>query len=149
MSKEYVLVHNIGNINHPNYVTQEKIIVSSYIRCDGIYLSVYENRELLKGKDVILYVIGDLVGKDNSFDLQNVPKLERFCTQEQIDELVSDGAKLGWHTWSHRNLTTLTDEEIKRELEPPFDTEFLACPYEQVDDRVRNIAKSMGFKYIV
>lgn len=147
MSREYVLVHNIGTIDHPNYV--KPVDIEGKIRCDGVYQTVWENRNLLKDKEVILYVVGNLVGKDNEFDLENVPKLEKFCDWNQIMDLVYQGAKLGWHTWSHNSLIGLTDEEIIKEITPPFPMEHLACPYEQIDDRIINLAKKVGFKHIV
>jgi hypothetical protein len=147
MSKEYVLVYNIGHINHPNYVKPEDL--GDKIRCDGIYKSVWEYRDLLKGRDVILCIVGNLVGKDNTFDLANVPKLEYFCDWNQIMELVNQGAKLGWHTWNHKNLTTLSDDEIIKEITPPFPMDYLACPYEQINQRIIDLAKSIGFINIV
>lgn len=112
---------------------------------DGVYLNVYQNKDVLLGKEVILFVTGKYLGGDNSFDI-GMP-LERFTNEEQLRELKEAGAKLGWHTWTHRDLTTLSDEEIIRELTcPPEYGEFLAYPYGLYNDRVIAIAKELGFK---
>ncbi len=82
------LLHNIGTEQHPNYNTREQVLSEhDDISFDGVYLNVYENQDVLKGKSGILFVTGDYVGKDNQFDLPNVPKLETYCTWKQVEEL--------------------------------------------------------------
>mgnify|MGYP003656598770 CR=1 FL=1 len=96
------LIHNIGPEKHPNYNTREQILkCNKPLGFDGIYLNVYENQDVLEGKSGIMFVMGDYLGKDNSFDLPNVPKLERYCTMEQVKELCEKyDFEIGWHTWS-------------------------------------------------
>ena len=73
------LLHNVGDINHPNYTSREKILnCNDVLTFDGIYRNVYENKEILKGKKVIFFVMGDFMGKDNSFDLAHVPKTRKI-----------------------------------------------------------------------
>jgi peptidoglycan/xylan/chitin deacetylase (PgdA/CDA1 family) len=128
-----------------NYDTVEEIAAQTEpLGIDGIYEDVWENREVLQGKDFYLFVVGDTIGGDNSFDTGQ--PLSKFCTNEQILDLVDLGGKLAWHTWSHRDLTKLTEEEIKKELESPLDfRKYLAYPYGKYDDRVIRIAKEMGY----
>ena len=104
------LAHNIGIEKHSNYNTREQILAcQDEIGFDGIYKNVYENQDVLEGKSGIFFVMGDYLGKDNSFDLQNVPKLEQYCTLEEIKEMADKyNFKLGWHTWSHPDLTNLS-----------------------------------------
>lgn len=132
-----------------NYNTREEILAcSDPLSFDGIYLNVWENRDVLKGKDVILYVMGNYVGKDNSFD-KPMP-LEKYCDWNQIMDLVVNyGCKLGWHTWSHPDLRTLSDEELAREVKPPFPMESFAYPYGYFDERVIKAVKAAGFKEAV
>lgn len=142
------LLHNIGNINHPNYTTREKILAcSDELGFDGIYYSVYENQDVLAGKSGIFFVMGDYVGKDNSFDLPNVPKLEKYCNWEEINELAERFSfKIGWHTWSHRDLTKLSDEEVIKEITPPFPMKYFAYPYGKYDDRIVSLVKNAGYE---
>ena len=142
------LLHNIGGINHPNYTTREKIIdCNDDLGFDGIYYSVYENQDVLVGKSGIFFVMGDYVGKDNSFDLPNVPKLEKYCTWEEIHELANRfNFKLGWHTWSHRDLTKLSDEEVIKEITPPFPMDYFAYPYGKYDNRIVALVNKAGYK---
>lgn len=138
-----ILLHNIGNENHPNYTTLEKIVAcQDVLTFDGIYKNVYENKEHLKGKKVILFVMGDYMGKDNTFDLAYVPKLEQYCTWDEVIELATYlNAEIGWHTWSHRDLTTLSKEEIIKEITPPFPMKSFAYPHGRYNEMVLNLVK--------
>lgn len=143
------LLHNIGDIRHSNYNTREQILACNEpLGFDGIYKNVFENKDILVGKDVYLFVMGDYIGKDNTFDLAHVPKLEEYCSLYELYILWKDyGCKLGWHTWSHPDLTTLSEDEIRKELTcPEIFREYLAYPYGRYDERVVRIAKEMGFK---
>lgn len=143
------LLHNIGPYNHPNYNTREEILACNEpLGFDGIYLNVYENQEILEGKTGTMFVMGDFVGKDNSFDLAHVPALERYCTFDQVIELCGRyGFDLGWHTWSHRDLTQLSREEIMKEITPPFPMDSLAYPYGTYNDLVIECVKEAGYTY--
>lgn len=145
----YRLAHNIGNEVHSNYNTRQEILnCPDPIGFDGIYKNVYDNRDLLVGKSGILFVMGDYVGKDNSFDLPHVPKLEQYCTWAEIYEITSNyDFSLGWHTWSHPDLTQLSKSEIMKELKAPFQTQFFAYPYGRYNDLVIECVKESGYKF--
>ena len=129
-------LHNIGNLDNPNYTPLEKILeCNEAISFDGVYRSVYENRHKLKGKQITLFILGDWVGGDNHLDT-GMP-LERMCSWKEIEELVKElHCDIGWHTWTHRDLTTLSDEELDRELTPEIPMDLFAYPYGNYDDRV-------------
>jgi peptidoglycan/xylan/chitin deacetylase (PgdA/CDA1 family) len=142
------LAHNIGTENHSNYNTIEQILACQEpIGFDGIYRNVFENREILKGKTGILFVMGEYVGGDNTFDLPHVPKLEQYCTWNEILQISEEtGFEIGWHTCTHPDLTTLTKEQIMDELWTPFDMETFAYPYGRYNDLVIQCVKEAGFK---
>lgn len=141
------LLHNIGESPSPkghiksNYTTRQKVHdTDGKLTFDGIYKNVYENRDLLVGREVILFVMGDYVGKDNSFDVGMPP--EKFCTWDEIMDLHENyKCKLGWHTKSHRDLTLLTDEELIEEIKPPFEMDSFAYPYGKYNQRVIDVVK--------
>lgn len=142
-----IILHNIGSFQNPNYTSREKIInCKEPLSFDGIYHNVWENRDILKGKDVLLFVCGNYVGAYNSFDRHNDVYPERFADWNEIMSLVCQGAKLGWHTWSHTDLRKLSDEELKREVTPPFPMDTFAYPYGYFDQRVIKAVKDAGFK---
>ncbi len=65
-----------------------------------------------------LFVIGDWIGRENVFD-QVVEPPCWFADLDQIDALVAGGARVQWHTRSHRQFTLLDREEIAAELTVP------------------------------
>lgn len=144
------LAHNIGDIKHPNYNTREQILACNEpIGFDGIYKSVYWNQDVLVDKTGIMFVMGDFVGGDNSFDLPNVPRLEEYCTLEEVMELCGKyNFELGWHTWSHCDLTTLSKEEIMMEIVPPMglNIKHFAYPYGAYNDLVIECVKEAGYE---
>jgi hypothetical protein len=146
-TQEPVLLHNVttGAKVNSNYNTREEILAArGPLTFDGIYRNVYENRDLLEGKDVTLFVMGSYVGKDNAFDV-GMP-LERLCDWNEIMELVTDfGCKLGWHTWTHPDLTKVSPEVLKREVTPPFPMERFAYPYGRYNAAVIAAVRAAGF----
>ena len=144
-----VLAHNIGTINHANYHTREQILAcQNPIGFDGVYKSVYDNQDVLEGKSGIFFIMGDFIGKDNSFEYpKEVPALEQYCTMEQIEEMCSKyNFKIGWHTWSHPDLTEITRHEMMKEITPPFSMDYFAYPYGRYNQTVLDCVKQAGFK---
>lgn len=143
-----VLVHNIGTEKHSNYHTREQILASTQpLGFDGIYKNVYDNQDVLTGKSGVFFVMGNFLGADNAFDLANVPKLEQYCTMEQVQEMCTKyNFEIGWHTWSHPDLTKLTEEEVMREIVPPYPMRYFAYPYGLFNDMVINCVKRAGYQ---
>jgi peptidoglycan/xylan/chitin deacetylase (PgdA/CDA1 family) len=142
------LAHNIGDEKHPNYNTIEDILLcKDEIGFDGIYKNVFNWKRTLKDKKGIFFVMGDYVGKDNTFDLEFVPKLEEYCTWDEIFIMTRKyNFELGWHTWSHPDLTLLSKEEIIKEITPPFYMKYFAYPYGKFNDLVIECVKEVGFE---
>lgn len=143
-----VLVHNIGTEKHSNYHTREQILASTQpLGFDGIYKNVYDNQDVLTGKSGVFFVMGNYLGGDNAFDLAHVPKLEQYCTMEQVQEMCTKyNFEIGWHTWSHPDLTKLTEEEVMREITPPHPMRYFAYPYGLFNDMVINCVKRAGYQ---
>lgn len=138
-----ILLHAIGNDEHSNVNTREEIInAKGILTFDGVYKSVYQNKDIVK--DAILFVMGDYVGKTNCFD-KDRHYYEEFCTWAEIETLVKENnCELGWHTWSHRDLTKLSDKELEHEITPPIPMRHFAYPYGIYDERV---LKAVKYKY--
>lgn len=152
MYEGLTLAHNIGEEKHSNYHTIEQIAnCTAPIGFDGIYENVYQNRDVLKGKKGIFFVMGNYVGEDNRFDLAYVPKLEKYCNWEQIFQMSHEYEfEIGWHTWSHPDLTLLTRDEIIKEITPPSNTnikfKYFAYPYGRYNDLVVECVKKVGYE---
>lgn len=142
------LLHSIGERTHSNKNTLEEILASTGpISFDGIYKSVFNNMDALKGKDVTLFVIGSTVGKDNAFDAPNYHHLEEFCNWDEIFQLKDYlKARIGWHTKTHRPLDGLSRAELFEELTPPFPMDCLAYPGGIYTPLVEQVAKELGYK---
>lgn len=146
------LLHNIGIAPSrdpriaSNYHTREQVEKATEpLSFDGVYQNVFENQDILEGKDITFFVVGNTVGGDNSFD-DGMPR-EEYCTWDEImDMVIRLKAKIGWHTWSHPDLTTLSREEIMKEITPPFPMEDFAYPYGRFNDLVVECVKAAGYK---
>lgn len=139
------LLHKIGPKINENYNTREEIIACDEpLSFDGVYVSVWENRDILAGKDVTLFVMGGYIGADNSFD-KGQP-YERLCDETQLKELVDIGCKIGWHTWTHQDLTRVDDMLLELEVTPPYPMSDFAYPYGRFNQRVIDAVKKAGFK---
>jgi peptidoglycan/xylan/chitin deacetylase (PgdA/CDA1 family) len=92
--------------------------------------------------------MGDYVGKDNSFEYpKEVPAIEQYCTWEQIQEMCDKyDFKIGWHTWSHPDLTAITRHEMVKEIAPPFPMDYFAYPYGRYNQVVLECVQQAGFK---
>jgi hypothetical protein len=104
---------------------------------DGIYTSVWDHRyeiSQLDG-DVWLFPAGDTIGAEGFIGLDKLLALR--------DDF---GCRLGWHTWSHPDMRTLTADQIRRELErPDWAEDVFAYPYGDFDERVIEQVKAAGY----
>lgn len=130
--------HHIGPKGQPFTNPIEEILAyPGLITFDGVYQSVYDHREQLKGREIILFYTGD-------------PKLNGTLSREDTVILAHYlNAEIGWHTWRHQDLTKLSDEALATELCTDLDLapmQTLAYPYGNFDERVIRFAKEAGFK---
>lgn len=149
------LLHQIGDrANGSNFNTLEEILACDEpMHFDGVYQSVWENRDALKGKgkDFTLFVTGAYLGKTNAFDLGQ--PLSKFCTLRQVEELAELlNAKIGWHGKMHRRCKGLDPISVYDEIKPPDwwvnahrATMSLAWPYGDFDDVAIEVADRLGY----
>ena len=129
-----------------NYNTREEILASSGpISFDGAYSTVWFNQNVLLDRDVTLFVTGSFVGGNNRFD--DPMPFETFCDWNQIMQMVIQyGCRLGWHTWTHKDLTLISDAELLYEVTPPFPMDHFAYPYGKFNANVIEAVRTAGFK---
>ena len=148
-----IICHSISGdphyASHSNYNTRQEVLDSEGpISFDGVYTSVWKNRDILEGRGGILFPIASVVGGDNTFD-EGQPYAE-FCTISQLWELMEMGFEMGFHTKTHRDLTLLTDDEVMDEithfggLAPVY--KHFAPPYGKYDDRIIRLVKEAGYE---
>ncbi|KAF9383320.1 chitin deacetylase [Podila verticillata] len=77
---------------------------------------------------------------------------------ETLKQQVKEGHHIGLHTWSHAGMTSLTNEQIVAEIKWAekivFDitglkTKYWRPPYGDVDNRVREILRQMGYVTVI
>lgn len=77
-------------------------------------------------------------------------------TEEQVLDLHEMGVAFGSHSWAHRDLTQLTEEECVRDLRDSrekiedllhCEVPLLAYPYGHHDDHVRRAAGTAGYRF--
>ena len=71
-------------------------------------------------------------------------------TAAQLADLRAKGWKIGWHTWRHLPLVSLSEDEVRKELDCPaeFRGEVLSYPFgnpEEVGESAIRIAAELGY----
>jgi GT2 family glycosyltransferase len=129
-----------------------KILEQVVITFDGPYSVIleYAAPELFRrGIPFEVYVIGDYINGNNSFDV--VEPLTDFCTLEELQTLVEFGGRLQWHTRTHQLGDSPSTESILREFTVPseliekFPDHFkhFAYPHGSANLEMRRIAKTL------
>ena len=148
-----IICHSISNdsqyADNTNFNTQKEVFESEGpISFDGVYKNIWKHRSAYLGRGGIIFIVGDWIGKDNSVDVEKhgQPLLE-MAGREEIGGLVTLGFELGWHTWSHPDLTQCSEKEILQELacDGGYKKHF-AYPYGKHDERVRRLVELVGFE---
>lgn len=128
----------VKNINNP--------LKEIEITFDDGFRGLYENFDFFVDNKIPIkvFLIVDYIGKKN------------YMTKKEIQELLSTGfLVIGSHTISHRNLDTLNDRELKKEildskliLEDMFNEkiEDLCYPRGRFNYKIIDIARNSGYK---
>ncbi len=90
--------------DNPNHVV---------ITFDGCYKNVLEYAVPILKKfsyPFEVFITSDYLGKDNSFDTGEPPA--EFVSFDDLKTLIDSGARVQWHTKSHRNLKDVEDANI-------------------------------------
>ena len=99
------------------------------ITFDGVYKEIWKYAiPILQhfGYPFELFVIGQAIGKDNSFD--KIEPFAEFADLETLQKMVQAGGRLQWHSWSHARLAGTTDPAVyEKELSVPDELRQL-CP---------------------
>lgn len=131
--------HKVGEPSEDHIVNSLEQILNfdGQVTFDGAYESVYKHREILRDRDVIIFIQADTLGKSG---VMNFSQVSELC--------IRYGFHLGWHGWSHRKLTELPDYAVIAELSPPAEWNVLplyAYPHGDWDERTASLVKQMGF----
>lgn len=135
--------HRIGEPNRETFTNSIEQIKNfdGVITFDGIYESIWEHREIIgelaREKEIWLFFAGGSLG------------LDEFITKQQLLTLADEyDCLIGWHTWTHSDLTKLSDVEIRRELDAPawVPRSAFAYPHGEFNERLIELVKRAGYK---
>lgn len=103
----------------------------------------------------ITYVVASLIGKSNEWDHATGCRHEPLMDRKQLSEWIGAGHEIGSHGLTHRDLTTLPQEEARREitdskkmLEDLFGQPIrhFCYPYGGWNDAVRSMVQEAGYE---
>ena len=109
-------------------------------------------------RELALTVLGgdtDLVMSEPENQVSNPNALPRICAESDLQAAAKhDGITLASHTWSHPNLVTLSDGDLRNEMEQPLSwlrdrfsctIPWISYPYGKSDNRVMEAARIAGY----
>ncbi len=129
--------HRIGEPSRETFTNSIEQILAyeGEVTFDGVYTSVYDHKDVLKDRGIILFAAGDTIGEPG------------FCNWAQLLVLTNKyGFKLGWHTWTHRKLTEINGGELLEEMTSPFPTKYIAYPHGDYNHDVLALATILGYE---
>lgn len=121
-------------------------------------MSVYRHAfPVLKkhGVRAVVFLIVEYIGKNDLWDITLLGKKSVHLGWDEIYEMMDWGIEFGSHTMSHRNLTTLSDDEIgyelsesKRILETRIGkVRYISYPFNRVNAKIVGLARRTGYEY--
>jgi len=119
---------------------------------------LYRHRAILQERQVpaVVFVPAGLLGRRNRWEWPLPTRRARHLDAGQLRELVAAGWEVGLHGATHRDLTRLGEDELRRELADarselsarlrcPVD--LVSYPFGRVDARVVAAARDAGFSH--
>jgi peptidoglycan/xylan/chitin deacetylase (PgdA/CDA1 family) len=125
---------------------------------DDAFVSVLENAMealAIYHFNAIQFVVADLIGKSNQWDLVLGPKQLPIMNTNQIREWIAEGHEIGSHGLTHPYLTRISlnqaREEIfssKKKLEDQFGTpvDHFCYPYGDFNQTIRDLVSEAGYR---
>ncbi len=111
-----------------------------------------------RGIPSTLFAVVGALGKTNSWDEQAGDRSEPIVSVADLREMAAAGVEIGSHGLTHRRLTELAEEELRREvahskgaLEDLLGRPVagFSYPYGAWDSRVRQVVAEAGYQYAV
>jgi peptidoglycan/xylan/chitin deacetylase (PgdA/CDA1 family) len=131
------------------------------ITFDDGYVDFYRNAyPILKqsGYPSTVYVVSGLVGRDNVWDAANENTAKPLMDWDMIREVSANGVRIGSHTKSHPQLTTLEGPQLEAELRDSKKTledqlglavDDFCYPYGDHNSVVRDAVQQAGYRTAV
>jgi len=103
----------------------------------------------------MIFVPSGFIGKDNDWDHHLLGRRFKHLNAEQLKILIKSGWVIGSHTITHRALTNLTENEIRRELsesktqlEDMFEipVNWISYPFGRYNKKIIEISREIGYR---
>ncbi len=108
---------------------------------DGTIVLTFDDQGTKAQVEAILDILNENLVKAIFFPVGNWAEE----STELIDRMEADGHLVGNHTYSHPNLTKLSEEEIRWEIEHGVGEHLLRLPYGQSNAVVEAVAAELGY----
>jgi peptidoglycan/xylan/chitin deacetylase (PgdA/CDA1 family) len=141
-----------------SYILEEEISERTIVLTfDDAYESLYHNAfEVMKeyGFTATVFVVSDFVGKKNLWDV-TLGREFIHLDWGGLQELVKEGFEIGSHTHTHPDLTKVSEDRVRDELEISKKTledhlgvpvRFVSYPFGRYSKRVKEIARECGYR---
>ncbi len=102
-----------------------------------------------------VFIVADLAGKENEWDIKNGYRSHRLMDWTQIREIMKSGIEIGSHTLTHPNLCLCSDDALDYEIaqsklileeKTNCKIEFLAYPFGKFSERVKNFVIKHNYR---
>jgi peptidoglycan/xylan/chitin deacetylase (PgdA/CDA1 family) len=109
-----------------------------------------------RGVPATIFLPTRFIGLANNWDNMISAGKRRHLSADQVKELVDEGAVFGSHSHNHRDLTTLSSQEVLEDLTTSRKlledltlqhVEYLAYPFGKTNSRITALAREAGFRY--
>jgi peptidoglycan/xylan/chitin deacetylase (PgdA/CDA1 family) len=106
------------------------------------------------GYPATVFLVSDHIGGENLWDYKDVKTRKKLLGWESIYKLKDKGIEFGSHSKTHPFLSTLSEEEIYREIRGSkafleeklqLPVEFFCYPFGDYDARVRDLVRQSGY----
>lgn len=107
-----------------------------------------------KGIPFHVFVVSEFAGRDNAWDLTLGRRAFRHLDWEEIRTMAGAGVGFGSHSATHRDLTRLSDADLRSELESSrrtiaehagIEVDTISYPFGRCNARVAAAARSAGY----
>tara|TARA_B100002052_G_scaffold65751_1_gene58968 strand:- start:813 stop:1553 length:741 start_codon:yes stop_codon:yes gene_type:complete len=124
---------------------------------EGIYKYAKPLLDKTKIKRKKVFIIGDYIGKNNTWDFSFLFNYYKHLSKNQIRELYQSGWEIGSHGLSHKSFLSMNNSQVKKEvidskqiLEDIIDAKVqsIAPPFSHINQEVYDLCVEAGYNSI-
>jgi peptidoglycan/xylan/chitin deacetylase (PgdA/CDA1 family) len=116
---DWLLDHGYQAVSLSQALSPDRPAKPVVLTFDDGYANFYEEAWPLireRGMKATVFIVTGVVDGTNQWDLEKGEPLESLLSRAQVLELASQGVEFGGHSHNHRDLTSLDDRGLMREI---------------------------------